>query len=159
MNRTDYALAQEQPRPEQASSRIVATYDYTDENGKLLFQVCRFEPKKFSQRRPDGRSGWIWNLQGVRRVLYRLPEVVKAEQVFVCEGEKDADRLRSLGLVATTAPMGAGKWRPEYSEALRGKHVVILPDADEPGREHARQVAASLHGVAASVKVVNLCAN
>ncbi|MEW6771236.1 MAG: DUF927 domain-containing protein [Bacillota bacterium] len=137
-----------------------AVYRYTDESGKLLFEVCRFPGKRFVQRRPDGAGGWKWNLEGVRRVLYRLPEVLAAvhedRTVFVVEGEKDADRLAAIGLTATTCPGGAGKWRREYSEALRGADVVILPDSDEPGRKHAEQVAKSLRGVAASVKVLEL---
>jgi 5S rRNA maturation endonuclease (ribonuclease M5) len=142
-----------------AAGRIVATYDYHDERGQLLFQVCRFDPKDFRQRRPDGKGGWSWSLKDARRALYRLPELLAADPttpVLVAEGEKDADNLHKLGLTATTCPMGAGKWRPEYSQSLRGKHVVILPDADEPGREHARQVAASLHGLAASVKLIDV---
>jgi hypothetical protein len=139
--------------------KIVKTYDYTDEAGTLLFQVVRLEPKAFRQRRPDGKGGSIWSLKGVRRVLYRLPELVKADPsqpVFVVEGEKDADTLAGLGWVATTNPMGAGKWRPEYSEALRGRHVIILPDNDEPGRQHAEKVAKALKGVSASVLIINL---
>lgn len=102
----------------------------------------------------------LWNLKKTRRVLYRLPEVLAAIQsgqtVFLVEGEKDVESLRSLGLIATTNPGGANKWRPEYSETLRGAQVVILPDKDKPGREHAEQVARSLHRIAASVKVVEL---
>ena len=139
--------------------RIVATYDYQDADGELLFQVVRFEPKGFVQRRPNGNGGWIWNLKGVERVLYRLPELLAAdpnEFVFVTEGEKDTDRLIALGLVATTNPGGAGKWREEYATVLEGRHIVILPDNDDPGREHARKVAESLKRVAASVKIVEL---
>lgn len=146
--------------PEGSSHRIIATYDYVDAEGRLLFQVVRFEPKGFRQRRPDGKGGWVWNLNGVEPVLYRLPDVLAAvkagQRVYVCEGEKDADNLRALGFVATTAPMGAGKWRSEYAEALRGAHVVILPDKDAPGRKHAQQVARSMQGVAASVRVLEL---
>lgn len=141
-------------------AEIVATYDYCDEDGRLLFQVVRYTPKAFRQRRPDGQGGWIWQIGDVRRVLYRLPEVVRAAPrggaVYVVEGEKDADALARLGLVATTNPGGAGKWQDAYTETLRGASVVILPDADEPGRRHAEQVAAALHGVAASVKVLAL---
>src|SRR6266566_4173798 len=54
-------------------SAIIDSYDYTDANGTLLYQVCRFFPKDFRQRRPDGVGGWEWNLNGVRRVLYHLP--------------------------------------------------------------------------------------
>ena len=76
--------------------------------------------------------------------------------MIVVEGEKDADRLRALGFVATTNPQGAGKWRPEYAEILAGKRVVVLPDNDDAGRKHAGKVAASLRGKAASVKVLGL---
>lgn len=135
--------------------RIVATYDYTDEAGTVLFQTVRYEPKDFKQRRPDGRGGWIWKLAGSRLVLYRLPEALKAETVLILEGEKDVETAYRLGLpdgwAATCNPMGAGKWREEYSEVLKGKRVVILPDSDEPGEKHAAQVAQSLQGRAATV--------
>jgi hypothetical protein len=152
-------------RPKGGNRRIVATYDYCDEHGHLLYQVVRYEPgrdgreKDFRQRHPNGSGGWIWNLRGVRRLLYRLPELYEAPRdrlVFVVEGEKDVDRLRAEGLVATTNAMGAGKWCAEYGEFLRGRHVIILADNDEPGRKHAWAVAESLKGVAASIKVVEL---
>jgi len=140
--------------------RIVATYSYVDEDGRLLFEVVRYEPKEFVQRRPDGRGGFIYNLGDVRRVLYKLPDVLRAvqlgETVYITEGEKDADALAALGLVATTNPHGAGKWRDEYSETLRGAHVVILPDKDDVGRKHGEAVARSLWGKAKSIKIVEL---
>jgi putative DNA primase/helicase len=138
--------------------RIAATYDYRGERRELLYQVVRYEPKDFRQRRPAG-DGWKWSIGDVRRVLYRLPELLTSKPenlVFIVEGEKDADNLARVGFVATTNAGGAGKWRPEYSEALRGRHVVIPPDNDEPGRKHAEQVAETLKGIAASVKVVEL---
>lgn len=143
-------------------SRVEATYDYRDERGKLLYQAVRMEPKDFRQRRPDGRGGWTWNLEGVRLVPYRLPELVAAARtrmVFVSEGEKDVDRLRSLGLVATTNPLGAGKWSrmDETATAVfRGRHVALLPDNDDAGEKHAADVVASLDGCAASVRVIRL---
>ncbi|SHF60816.1 IclR helix-turn-helix domain-containing protein [Desulfofundulus australicus DSM 11792] len=137
-----------------------AIYPYVDEQGKLLFEVLRYPGKRFAQRRPDRAGGWVYNLQGVRRVLYKLPEVLAAVRegrtVFLVEGEKDCDNLTRLGLTATTAPGGAGKWRPEYSEFLRGADVVLLPDNDLPGRKHAEQVAHSLYGVAKRIRVVEL---
>jgi hypothetical protein len=141
-----------------ARPRIVAEYPYTDEGGKLLFQCVRFEPKTFRQRRPDpeGKDGWTWNLLGVRLVLYRLPAVVKAEEVWIVEGEKDAESLAAAGLCATCNPMGAGKWREGFNDSLRGKRVVIVPDNDEPGRKHSDAIARALVGVAASVKVLTL---
>ena len=148
------------PESEKASQRqIVMKYPYKDEAGELLYEVVKTEPKGYYQQRPDGNGGWIRDLKGVRRVLYRLPELLAAgpgATVFVVEGEKDADKLAGLGLVATTNSGGAGKWRKEYSECLQGRSVVVIPDNDEPGRKHARQVADSLWGVAASVRVVEL---
>src|SRR5262249_57365864 len=103
---------------------------------------------------------WLWNLKDIETVLYHLPQVVTAAQtgatVYVVEGEKDADNLLALGLVATCNPMGAGKWRDRYSEALRGAHVVILPDNDTPGQNHAAQVARSLQGKASRVTLIDL---
>jgi AAA domain-containing protein len=135
---------------------IVATYDYADENGTVLYQVVRYEPKEFRQRRPDGNGGWTWNVNGVRRVLYRLPELLMAKSVVICEGEKDCETARALGLTATCNAGGAGKWRDEYSEALRGKRVAIIADADEQGCKHGQQVGQSLHGKTESLKVLEL---
>ena len=149
----------EQPTNGNGARRIAATYDYTDEGGALLCQSVRYEPKDFRQRRPDGAGSYVWNLQGVRRVLYRLPELLASEKqatVFIVEGEKDVERLASFGLTATTNIGGAGKWRAQYNELLRGRHVCILPDSDDAGAKHAGQVARALHGTAASVKIVQL---
>lgn len=137
----------------------VAAYDYRDEHGELFFQVVRFEPKDFRQRRPDG-DGWTWKIGGTRRVLFRLPEVLAAvaagRTIYVAEGEKATLALVAAGLDATCSPGGAGKWRPEFAEALGGADVVVLPDNDEPGRRHAHQVREALQGVAKLVRVVEL---
>jgi hypothetical protein len=124
-----------------------------------VYQGVRFDPKDFRLRRPDGRGGYIWNLDGVERVPYRLPELLAAyldETVYVPEGEKDVDLLAKQGLVATTNPQGAGNWRDEYTDALKRRHVAILQDNDEAGRKHAEKVAGALYGEAASLKVVVL---
>jgi hypothetical protein len=136
--------------------QIAATYDYTDEDGKLLFQVIRYEPKDFKQRRPDANGGWIWNLEDIRIVPYRLPEVIRADTVFIVEGEKDVETLRALGLAASCNAGGAGKWREAHAASFTGKSVIILPDNDNPGRTHAEKVAGSLKGLAKPVKVVSL---
>jgi hypothetical protein len=143
-------------RPGKVARKLVDQYDYVDEGGKLLSQVLRFDPKAFSQRRPDGQGNWISNLDGTRRVLYQLPEVIEAEQVLVVEGEKDVETARRFGIVATCSPGGAGKWRAEYAEALSGKKIIIIPDADEPGRRHAQQILASLSGKASCLKLLEL---
>lgn len=137
-----------------------AVYDYVDETGRLLFQVCRTADKQFPQRRPDptAKSGWAWKLGDTRRVLYRLPKIVEAvrngDVVNVVEGEKDVHTLERHGAVATCNPGGAGKWRSEYAEILREADVTIIADKDDAGQAHARQVFATLEGVAAHVRIV-----
>jgi Protein of unknown function (DUF3631) len=144
------------PREHKAKGEPEAVYQYTDEKGTLLFEVVRFPGKQFRQRRPDGKGGWIKKLDGVRRVLYRLPEILAAKSVLICEGEKDVETARKLGLTANCNPHGAGKWRAEYSEFLAGKRGAVIADADEPGRLHAAHVAGSLFGKVEALKVVEL---
>lgn len=135
-----------------------AIYTYNDENGEQLFQAVRFPGKKFRQRHWGENREEIWSMEGVRRVPYRLPEVISAvaagKTIYVCEGEKDVHALLEAGKEATCNPMGAGKWRPEYAEFLRGANVIIVADRDEPGRTHAETVKASLLGLARAVWVV-----
>ena len=140
-----------------SEDKIVKVYDYVDETGKkVVHQTVRFEPKNFKQRRSDGNGGYVWDLTGIKPVIYRLPEVMKAETVFILEGEKDCDNLTENGLTATTAPMGAGKWRPHYNKHFTGKKVVIIPDNDLPGQAHGENIAQNLSEIATSIKVVKL---
>ena len=136
-----------------AKINIVAKYDYTDADGKLLFQVLRLEPKGFRQRRPDGNGGWVWKLDE-RRVLYRWPEILKYPDatIFVTEGEKDADAVAALGLCATTT----GKWTEDCIEPLVGRNIVILEDNDDAGRKKALAAAHALHGKAKTIRIVAL---
>ena len=134
----------------------VAKYDYTDANGVSLFQVIRFEPKTFRQRRMGADGKWIWNMEGVHRVLYRLPEVIEAQMVCIVEGEKDADNLVALGMAATCNVGGAGKWLPAYAETFAGKDVILCGDNDEPGRKHMDAVAESLAGKVKSLRRVTI---
>jgi 5S rRNA maturation endonuclease (ribonuclease M5) len=136
-----------------------AVYEYTNENGELLYEVLRFPGKKFKQRRCDPETReLIWGLDGTHRVLYRLPEVVYAVEhghtVYVCEGEKDVEALRAVNKIATCNSGGVGSWKPDYSDYLRGARVIIVADKDEPGLKHAADVARSLDGIALSVHVV-----
>lgn len=160
---TEADLFDEPRTPGSGRPQVVATYSYVDEAGTVLFEKVRFEPKDFRQRHA-GPSGWVWNLTGVRRVLYRLPEVVAAvaagAPVWLCEGEKDADALARAGVVATCwtegawKPGQAPKWRPEYTETLRGARVAIVRDRDDAGRHTAATIAQLLKGVAAAVIIV-----
>ena len=170
----------------QSKTGFVAEYNYVDEFGEVLYQVCRKEePKGFLQRRPHDDGGWVWalsegeyakhpkgdwklvkgdtpseykreNFEEVRRVLYRLPELLETdlkETIYIVEGEKDADALNKLGLVATTNAGGSGKWRQEYNEYLKDRPVVILPDKDDAGQKHALQIADYIKGIAKSIKM------
>jgi RecA-family ATPase len=144
------------PAPEVAP-RVVAKYPYVSADGELLYEVLRMEPKSFRQCRPLAGGGYEWNLGDVHPVLYRLPELLKFPDatVFLCEGEKDADRVSSLDLTATTIS-GSTTWTPELAEPLRGRDVIILVDNDAPGAAKAEKAARALHGVAASVRLVLL---
>ncbi len=136
---------------------LIATYDYKDAVGVLRYQVCRFMPKGFSQRQPDGSGGWNWNMRGARRIPYRLNELAGQSAVYITEGEKDADTLWAVGCAATTNTGGAGKWKDSDSDALKAIGVaraVLLPDNDDPGRSHMTQVARSLK--AAGIAIVNV---
>lgn len=142
-----------------STGRIVAEYDYLDADGSLLFQVCRLEPKTFRQRRPDGGGGWIWTIRGVTQVPYRLPEIAAAPQdatIFIVEGEKDADALARLGVVATCNAGGAGKWKANFGRYLTRRSVVILPDNDEAGEAHALDVAAKLSTYASAIRILRI---
>ena len=146
--------------PRQANGRayeVAATYAYTDEAGAELFYAERRMPKGFRQYRVvNGRK--VWKLGGVRLVLYRLPRVIGAvkngETIYVAEGEKDVHAIEAAGGVATCNPMGAGKWRPEFGDVLKGATVIVVADKDDAGYIHAAAVKADLAGKAASVTVV-----
>lgn len=145
----------------QPPARIVATYDYIDEDGELLFQVCRFEPKTFKQRKPDptGREEWSWGVKGVRQVPYRLHDLFNLEgrgTVYIVEGEKDVDALAGAGLVATCNAGGAGKWPEGLAQFFAGLDVVIIPDNDAAGRKHCDVVGEALLPIANSVKILDL---
>ena len=115
---------------------IIATYNYRDEHGELLYQVTRHNPKDFRQRYPDGRGGWIWR-KHPRQILYRLPEVLEAAILFVTEGEKDAETLREWGFCATCNAGGANApWLPEFTEALRGREVILGSEREFVRRCH-----------------------
>jgi 5S rRNA maturation endonuclease (ribonuclease M5) len=140
----------ERPTPKQT----VAEYDYTDENGARLYQVVRFEPKDFRQRRSDGNGGWVW--KGPERpVPYKLPELIASgtAPVLIAGGEKDVDNLRALGFTATCNHGGEGKW-PELTPYLKDRRVFILCDNDEQGEKHQQVVGAALNGVASEIRVV-----
>lgn len=138
--------------------RVMEIYDYRDESDILLFQVIRYEPKTFRQRRPDGQGEWIYNTNGIRRVPYRLPELLKTpeEVIFVVEGEKDVHALEGISCLATCNAGGGLKWDRAHAIYLKDRNVIILPDNDQTGRQHAEQVAESLQGIAKEVKLVPL---
>jgi len=160
-------------------SAAEAVYDYCDQDGTLLYQVVRLPGKRFVQRRPataedlpqavrddsDGRQ-WVYKVAGTRKVLYRLGAVQKAvgsgQPVFIVEGEKDADAgANAMGLATSCNAGGAGKWRTEYAQFLRGADVVVVPDNDTEksnfaGQRHAMDVVQSLEGLARAVRVLEL---
>lgn len=157
LNVSDLMGQDTKPAPSQ-KKRIKETYDYQDEAGKTLFQVVRFEPKTFRQRRPDGKGGWVYNVDGVRVVPFHFRQLLANPDrvVFIVEGEKDVQALERIGCVATCNAGGALKWGSDHAIHLKDRDVIILPDNDDTGRQHAEQVAQSLQGIASGVKVVSL---
>jgi hypothetical protein len=157
---TEHAPADPKPRASKSKLGTIETvYRYETAEGATAFEVVRYRPKNFRQRQILDGGRYDWNLNGVRLVPYRLPALLAADPsrvVMIAEGEKDADALVARGFVATCSAMGAGKWKDHYAEHLVGRHVAILPHNDKPGRDHAQQVALSLEGKAASVKIVEL---
>lgn len=140
---------------QQQRGKIVAAFDYHDESGDVVYQAVRIEPgrdgrkKDFSFRRPQpGGGGWIYNLEGVKKVLYRLPELIdpakKQHPIFIVEGEGKVEALRKHGFLATSSPCGAGQWIDDSGSYFSGRRVVILPDNDKPGWDHAAKVAANM---------------
>jgi len=142
------------------AARIVATYPYHDEGGAVLYEQVRLEPKDFRARRPDGAGGWTWNLKGVRRVLFGLPDLIDRTDVYLVEGEKDALALRALGLAATTTAGGAKAWsKGDYARQIRKAgclRLVILPDNDDAGRQYAADAARDCTAAGIEVKVLEL---
>jgi hypothetical protein len=146
-----------------AQRRMVYDYDYVDEDGKWLYAKRRFEPKDFRQYHRE-KGELVWNLNGTRRVLYRLPQVrsaIAAEQtIYLAEGEKDVHALETAGVVATTwsdggwKPGATPKWRSEYTRQLQGAHVIIIQDRDEPGRATAKDIAAAIRSGVKRLKIV-----
>ena len=159
-----HSPADPKPKKKKRNGKLDRSYKYFDLDGKVRHETVRFkDPKGFAQCHcgPNGKT--VWSLTGVETILYRLPEISKADPsrtVWILEGEKDVDRLRSLDEVATCNPMGALKWRGangrRYSETLRDRPCIIIGDNDDDGRKHGQEVAQSLRGVAASVKLVEL---
>lgn len=155
----DWLGVAKQPRREEVYESL---YSYHDERGNLLYQVVRKPGKKFVQRRPHPTKPgeWLWDMKGVTRVMYRLPEVLQAitlqTPIYLVEGEKDVETLRGHGLVATCNVGGANKWEDSYNASLQNAQIIVLPDNDKPGKDHAALVASRLRGIVRSLSIVEL---
>ena len=149
------------------SGKRIATFEYRNEVGAIAFRVERWEPKDFLQCQPNGSGGWTYNMRGVVKVPYKLPELIAADKnktVFIVEGETKVESLMKWGLVATCNAGGAKKWTKSYSQYLAGRDVVILPDNDptnletglRTGFEHAKMIIDSASDIAKSVRIIEL---
>ena len=142
----------------QEKPKVVAEYIYRKKDGVPAFKVVRYEPKNFIQAKYDN-GNWIFKMTGAEYVLYNLPNVIKSDEVYFVEGEKDADNLNKLGLVATTSVGGASGFARrslEYTKILKDKTIYIIPDNDKAGKTYADTVYKSLLGIAKKVKLLNL---
>ena len=153
-----FGIAPQQAKALTPTKYLAKQYDYFDADGVLRYQVQRFEPKTFRQRRPDDKGGWLYNLQGVEALPYNLVGMLQQPDapVFIVEGEKCAERLNQLGLVATTNHGGSKNWKPELNQYFKGRNVIVLPDNDTAGKAHADVVISQLYGTANAIKRVDL---
>ncbi|HMJ09612.1 MAG TPA: AAA family ATPase, partial [Pyrinomonadaceae bacterium] len=136
--------------------RILNIYPYVDEKGQLLYENVRFYPKDFRQRHFDGKGSVVWNLDGVKRVPYRLPQLLSSIRqsfdVFLCEGEKDADALRELGFTASNFK----GWNADMNRYIYEANIIIVADHDLPGLKHADDAARVIREAAKSLKVLDV---
>ncbi len=152
------------PKELKINRQLVATYSYRDVHGRILYQKDKYSNGKYDWKRrvknKEGKVKWQHDLKGCKRVLYNLPDTIKAVKdnriVFVVEGEKDVETMLDQDFAATTSPFGAGTWRKEYTETLRNGRIVIIPDNDEAGRKHALKVAGALYHNVKWVKILDL---
>lgn len=139
-----------------SKGKVHAIYPYTDEEGRLLYENVRYHPKGFRQRRFDVSGQPVWNLEGIRRVPYRLPELIEAaktgKDIFLSEGEKDADALRELGFTASSFK----NWTEDFNQFIQGSHVILCQDHDIPGITQANEAARIILRSAASVKILDM---
>jgi len=161
----------------QSKKRIVNASDYRDKSQELLYQTVRFNDKSFAYRRPnpenppdlerrldpndpDDKKHWLWEIgDDTRRILYHLSRWLAASKQdwqIIVEGEKDVETLERLGLIATTNPMGAGKWNSDYNKDCAGRLIAIVCDHDEPGERHGLSIANSLHGITKETRLIFL---
>ncbi len=160
--------------PSKSSSKkakhIEKTYPYHDANDKLIVEKVRYFPKAFVIRKPNNNGDWIYkdatkNID--KSILYRLPQILATindkQTIYICEGEKDADRLTAIGLAATCNLFGASKdmakpkWNDENTRWLKGaENVTIFPHNDDAGRAHVHAIASSLYRADIPCKVVEL---
>ncbi|MHB8277400.1 MAG: phage/plasmid primase, P4 family [Candidatus Humimicrobiaceae bacterium] len=139
--------------------KLVATYDHYDENGNFVYQIVRYLPKSFAYRLKDENGNWKYGAEGVKKILYRLPELIKADKdkpILFVEGGKDVDNVRRLGLESTTYFLVKGQWPEEYNKYFVDRTVVLCPDNDETGRKYSFNIGKSLSGTAKQVKWLEL---
>lgn len=155
--------APREPKEEPKAWKLVAEDVYQDEGGQPYLRVRKYRDedgkKQYPQARWDGQQ-WVKGKPEGAKLPYRLPQLIAAPlttPIYFCEGEKDANSLAKIALTATTMSEGASaKWDQTATKYFKDRHVVVLPDADKPGRKHAQKVAKALDGIAASVRVIDL---
>lgn len=139
--------------------RKIEEYPYRDEFGKTLYAVARCAEKHFWQWRPDSASktGKRWQLGNVRRVPYRLPEllagIANGDTAWIVEGERDVHAILKRHGTVTTNSGGAGKWLPEFAGYFHDADVIVIADRDGPGEAHALHIAEILVPVVNSLTI------
>jgi putative DNA primase/helicase len=154
-----FGISRQQQKALPVVPSLARSYDYYNADGVLAYQVLRFDnPKTFRQRRPDDSGGWINSIKDIDPLPYNLPAIVTNPKapIFIVEGEKCADALIELGLIATTNSGGSKNWKPELAQYFADRNVIVLPDNDEAGQAHADTVIAALYGTVGKIKRLDL---
>ncbi len=135
-----------QTAKKRTKNKVIAEYEYKDQDGATVDVKRRYDNKGFSWKRGTAKRAEILP-------LYNLEDILTAVDVFAVEGEKDVNTLKGLGYPATSTKDG---FTPENMHYLQGKNVYVIEDNDTPGRKTAKKAATMAKAAAKHVKIVDL---
>ncbi|WP_168464962.1 AAA family ATPase [Wolbachia endosymbiont of Ctenocephalides felis wCfeT] len=134
-----------------------SSWNYYGENDQIIATVYRYDTDKGKRYLPFDVKKSSFTAPEIRP-LYNIPGILKSDRVVLVEGEKCAETLIEQGITATTAMSGANApiektdWSP-----LKGKHVIVWPDNDEPGKQYAEKAVKKLSSLGvASLAIIDI---
>ena len=139
-------------RKNENSKRPIASFVYQDENGNQIYRKLKFENKEYTFERFENNE-WKRGLNNTRRILYNLPGFINSNHVFLLEGEKDCETLKSFDFIATT-PGSVNDWKEEFSKYFKDKEVFICLDVGN--EKTAEKIANDLSKITKNIKILKL---